>query len=66
MRDQLLSRDDPRTRSGAAGFPLGSTGRNGRERCEDGADDHAGHKLGICARTEAQSPAAKPYGAAKF
>src|ERR1700736_5799162 len=38
--DQLQSRDDLRTRSGASGSPHGSVGRNSRERCEDGADDH--------------------------
>jgi hypothetical protein len=33
-----------------AGFPHGSMGRNGRERSEDGADDHSPEgKLGVCA-----------------
>jgi hypothetical protein len=41
-----LCRDDLRTRRGASGFPLGSTGWNGRECSEDGADDHISHKKG--------------------
>jgi hypothetical protein len=39
-----FSRDDLRTRSGASGFPSGVRGRNGRERSEDGADDHVAQK----------------------
>ena len=38
---QCAPRDDLRTRSGASGSPHGSVGRNSRERCEDGADDHS-------------------------
>src|SRR5476649_2529436 len=42
IRDQLLSRDDLRTRSGAASVAFRKGGRGGTagERREDGADDH--------------------------
>ena len=42
IRDQLLSRDDLRTRSEAASAVFREGGRGGTagELCEDGADDH--------------------------
>ncbi len=52
LRAMLLSisRDDLRIRSGVVGFRRGS-GAEGRERREDGADDHSlgNRKLGVCA-----------------
>ena len=40
MQSALPSRDDLRTRSEAADLPQGIRGGKGRERREDGADDH--------------------------